>query len=135
MLNRSDDFARLIGRLLIASLFLPSGVAKLLDFSTFVSSLAAKGLPYPALWAVAGVAAELGGAIALVVGFLPRWTALALIAFTAAATWTTHRYWTFEGPARRQQEIHFYKNLAIIGGLCFYFAAGSGAWSWRRRTD
>jgi putative oxidoreductase len=128
--NRSDDIALLVGRLLMASLFLPSGFRKAMGFAGFSASL--KGLPYPELWAFAAVAAELGGGLALVIGFLPRWTAAVLIAFTAVATWRAHRYWTFSGPARAPQEIQFFKNLAISGGLLFYFVSGPGNWSWRR---
>ena len=49
MLSRSEDAALLLGRLFIAALFLPSGFAKLMAFSTFAASLAAKGVPYPVL--------------------------------------------------------------------------------------
>ena len=45
MLTRSEDAALLFGRLLIAALFLPSGFNKLMTFSAFAASLAAKGLP------------------------------------------------------------------------------------------
>ena len=138
MLSRGDDLALLVGRVLIAALFLPSGFIKLMSFSKFAASLAAKGLPYPEVWAVLAVAVELLGPLALIVGIVPRWTALALLAFTVMATWTTHRYWTFGGAARHQQHVQFYKNLAIMGGLLFYFACGPGAWSLRgglgRRT-
>ena len=81
---------------------------------------------------MAAVIVELAAGLALVIGVLPRWSALALIAFTAMATWLAHRYWTFAAPARRQQEIQFYKNLAIIGGLLFYFVSDPGRWSWKR---
>ena len=132
MLNRADDLALFVGRLLMAALFLPSGYHKLTGFSAFAASLGPKGLPYPEVWAVLAIAIEILGPIALILGVLPRWTALVLIAFTAMATWTTHLYWTFEGAAYRQQQIQFFKNLAIIGGLLFYFASGPGALSLRR---
>jgi putative oxidoreductase len=129
--NRSDDVALLVGRLLMASLFLPSGFNKAMEFGRFTASLAGKGLPYPELWAFAAVAAELGGAIALVLGVWPRWAAVALIAFMAFSTWTTQRNWSFFGMLRGQQDA-FFKNLAIIGGLLFYYVSGPGSWSWRR---
>jgi putative oxidoreductase len=129
--NRSDDVALLVGRLLMASLFLPSGLYKAMEFGRFSASLVGKGLPYPELWAIAAVAAELGGAIALVLGVWPRWAAAILIAFMAFTTWTTQRFsLPFPGPARGQDG--FYKNVAIIGGLLFYYVSGPGSWSWRR---
>ena len=53
MFNRSDDVALLVGRLLMASLFLPSGLYKAMEFGRFSASLVGKGLPYPELWAIA----------------------------------------------------------------------------------
>jgi putative oxidoreductase len=67
--------------------------------------------------------------IALILGFAPRLSALLLIAFVIAASATTHRYWEFAEPARRAQEINFFKNIGILAGLCFYMVSGPGAWS------
>ena len=129
-MGRANDFVLLLGRLLMAALFLPSGISKALGFSGFAASLATKGLPYPEAWAAAAVAIEVLGPVALILGFLPRWTALLLIAFVVMASGTSHRYWEFtEAAARRAQEISFYKNVGIIAGLLFYFASGPGAWS------
>src|ERR1700704_809812 len=132
-MDRANDLVLLIGRLLMAALFLPSGITKLLGFSGFAASLATKGLPYPEAWAAAAIAIEVLGPIALIVGFLPRWTALLLIAFVVMASGTTHRYWEFtEAAARRTQEVNFYKNVGIVAGLLFYFVSGPGAWSFGR---
>ncbi len=129
---RVDDLALLLGRLLIAALFLPSGISKLMTFSQFAASLGQRGVPYPDVLAGLGVAVEVLGPIALILGIWPRLTALAMIAFVASATLVSHRYWEFtDEAARRAQEINFYKNLGIIGGLLFYFAAGSGAFALR----
>jgi putative oxidoreductase len=63
----------------VTALFLPSGSNKLMTFSAFTASLAAKGVPYPT--AVAGVltAADFLDPLALIIGLWPRWTALAQI--------------------------------------------------------
>ena len=131
--SRINDLALLIGRLLVAALFFPSAFDKIRIFGAFTASLS-RTFPHPELWAVAAIALEIGAGVALVLGVLPRWTALALVGFTIIATWIAHRFWMFDGPVRRQQEIHFYKNLAITGGLCFYFVAGAGRWKWRRAS-
>jgi putative oxidoreductase len=137
-MNRVNDAVLFVGRLLLATLFLPSGINKALGFAAFSASLAAKGLPYADGWAIAAVAIEVLGPIALILGVVPRWTALALIAFVIMATATTHRYWEFaDAAARRAQEINFYKNVGIVAGLLFYFVSGAGAWSlagWLGRT-
>jgi putative oxidoreductase len=135
MMNHINDAALLIGRFLLAGLFLPSGISKAMGFAAFSASLTAKGLPYADAWAVAAVVIEVLGPIALILGVVPRWTALALIAFVIMATATSHRYWEFaDAAARRAQEINFYKNAGILAGLLFYFVSGAGAWSvagWR----
>ena len=129
MLTRSEDAALLIGRVLIAALFLPSGYSKLMAFSSFATSLASKGIPFPEIVAGLLVAAELLGPLALIIGLWPRWTAVALIGFTAAMLWLTY------GPSmtglilRPRQNVDLFQNLAIIGGLLFYFGSGPGGWS------
>ena len=134
-MHQVNDAFVLLGRLFLAALFLPSGISKAMGFSTFAASLAAKGLPYSEVWAAAAVAIEVLGPIALILGVVPRWTSLVLIAFVIMATATTHRYWEFtDAAARRAQEINFYKNGGIVAALLFYFVSGAGAWSfagWR----
>ncbi len=56
----------------------------------------------------------------LALGRAPRLSALALAASLVPTTLAGHAYWTIEDPAaRKQQRIHFHKNLALIGGLLF----------------
>ena len=130
MFSRGEDAALLLGRLCVAALFLPSGVNKLLTFSSFAASLGTKGLPYPTVL----VAAEVLGPLALIVGAWARWTAVALVAFTAVTLWIAHRHSGFGALLRPRQSVEFYRTLAIIGGLLFYFGSGPGAWSWRGGT-
>src|SRR4051794_10836179 len=121
--------ALLIGRVFVAALFLPSGFHKLMTFSAYAASLKAKGLPFAVLWAVVLVAAEVLGPLALIIGAWPRWTALALVAFTAVMLWVSHRSSLVSAVFRPRQNAEVYRNLAIMGGLLFYFASGPGAWS------
>ena len=129
MLNRSEDCALFFGRLLVAALFLPSGLSKLMAFSSFASSLAAKGIPYPTVIAGIMVAAEFLGPLALLVGLWPRWTALALIGFTGASLWMAYGQSGLNMLLRPQQSVELFERLAIIGGLLFYFSSGPGGWS------
>ena len=131
MFSRGEDLALLLGRLFVAVLFLPSGFHKLMTCSAYAASLKAKGLPLPVLWAVVLVAAEVLGPLALIVGAWPRWTALALVAFTAVTLWASHRASLAGAVFRPRQNGEFYRTLAIMGGLLFYFASGPGAWSWK----
>ena len=129
-MERTNDALLLLGRLLLATLFLPSGIGKLFEFQTFAARPSLQALPFGGTaWAAAAVAIEVLVPIALIIGFAPRLSALLLMAFVIAATATTHRYWEFTEPARRAQEINFFKNVGILAGLCFYMASGPGAWS------
>ena len=126
--------ALLMGRVFVAALFLPSGFHKLMTFSAYAASLKAKGLPFAVLWAVVLVAAEVLGPVALIIGAWPRWTALALVAFTAVTLWVGHRSSLMGAVVRPRQNAEFYRTLAIMGGLLFYFASGPGTWSWKGGT-
>jgi len=87
------------------------------------------GLPYPDLLAALAVAAALLGPVALILGVAPRITALLLIGFTLVASLISHAFWTFPAEAQAAQQTQFFKNLAIVGGLLFYFVSGAGAFS------
>ena len=130
MLSRTDDAARFVARLAVAALFLPVGIGKLTNLDGFTAMLAGKGVPYPDLVAMLGVAAEVLGPVALILGVAPRLTALLLIGFTLVASLLSHSFWTFADAAQAaQQQTQFFKNLAIAGGLLFYFTSGAGAFS------
>src|SRR3954453_2357759 len=66
MTTRTNDVALLAARLAVAALFLPAGIGKLSGLSGFTAMLARKGVPYPDLLAMLGVAAEILGPIALI---------------------------------------------------------------------
>ncbi len=132
MLNQKEDIALLIGRLFVASMFLPSGIDKLMNFSKFTAFLAGKGFPYAKVWAVLGVAVEVLGSLTLVVGAYAQWTAAALILFTCVMTWAAHKWSVFDVAVRQPQSASFYRNVAVVAGLLFYFVSGPGNFSWRR---
>jgi putative oxidoreductase len=129
VLKRGDDAALLLGRMLVAALLLPTGIDKLLHFSRVVASFAARGLPYPKVWAGLDVAIEVLGPVALIVGLWPRWTALVLIGLTVLSMWTTYRFGMFGAPFRQPQSVQAMKSFAVIAGLLFYAVSGPGAWS------
>jgi len=132
VLNQKEDIALLIGRLFVAAMFLPSGVDKLMNFSKFAGSLAAKGFPYAKVWAVAATGIEVLGSLALIVGSYAQWTAAALILSTCVMTWAAHKWSVFDVAIRQPQHAGFYRNVAVIAGLLFYFVSGPGNFSWRR---
>ena len=60
----------------------------------------------------------------------------ALALFTLVATFAAHRFWEFDGAQVANQMNHFFKNLAIVGGMVILAATGPGPLSVdaKRRT-
>lgn len=129
-----SDLGLLIGRLLVAPMFLVGAWGKLgwPPGAGIAGLLAAKGIPFPGLAAAAGTIVELVAPILLIVGILTRWAAASLAAFTLAATWLVHRWWTLPVEQQGLQQILALKNLAIIGLLVLIVLAGSGRFALKR---
>jgi putative oxidoreductase len=134
--ERNRDGVLLLARILLAAIFVPSGFGKLMGFEGFAASLAAKGLPLPLLWAVAGVAAEFGGSLLILFGLGTRLLAPVMVIFVAFAAVLSHPFWATDAEHYQAQYINFMKNIAIMGGYLALFVAGPGAISldgWLRR--
>ena len=119
----------LVGRLLLALLFLPAGISKIGGFAGTVGYIASKGLPMPSVAAVIAIIVEVAGGLALMAGFGTRWAALALAAFTVVATFLFHNFWAMPAEQVMVQQLMFFKNIAVVGGLLVLVAHGAGAWS------
>ena len=119
----------LVGRLLLALLFLPAGISKIGGFAGTVGYIASKGLPMPSVAAVIAIILEIVGAVALIAGFGTRWAALALAGFTLIATFLFHNFWAMPAGQVMMQQLMFFKNIAVVGGLLVLAAHGAGAWS------
>ena len=128
----SSDIALLLARITFAALFAVSGLRKLMDLPTFAASLVKRGVPYADVLAPIGAGVEFIAGLAVLIGFQTRLAALALIVFTIIATLIGHRFWEFEGQARQMQQSHFFKNLAIIGGLFALWVSGGGRFALER---
>jgi len=128
-----QSLALLFGRVLLAVVFVISGYSKIGNFAGTVSYVASKGLPLPEAAAVLAIVVELGAGVLLVLGLKTRWAALALAAFTAAATYYFHAFWAMPEARKMIETLMFQKNLAIIGGLLVLAVAGAGAFSIDRR--
>ena len=128
-MNPMQNPLALIGRLLLAYLFIPAGLGKISGFAGTAGYIASKGLPMPEVGAVLAILAELGCGILLLIGFKTRWAALALAVFTLAAAFFFHNYWAVPAEQVMAQRINFNKYLAIAGGLLLLAAFGAGAFS------
>ena len=129
MNNSTQNTVAVVGRILIALIFVLSGFSKIGGFDGTVGYIASKGLPLPALGAVIAIVVELFGGIALILGLYTRWVALAMALFTLAAAVFFHNFWGVPADQMMNQNIHFMKNISMIGGLLTVFAFGAGAFS------
>ena len=129
MSNALQNPVSLAGRILLAVLFLPAGIGKLTGFAGTVGYIASVGLPLPQAAAAIALIVEIVGGIALIVGFNTRIAALVLSIFTLVASIFFHNFWTLPADQQMMQQIMFFKNIAVIGGLLTLAAWGAGAWS------
>lgn len=119
----------LAARLLLALLFLPAGIGKLTGFEGTVGYISSAGLPLPEVGAALALTVEILGGLALVAGFGTRIAALVLAVFTLAASYFFHNYWTLPADQQFVQQLLFFKNVAVTGGLLALVAFGAGGWS------
>ena len=117
----SSDLLALVGRVLIAAIFILSGASKVADPTGTIAYIGSAGLPLPQLAFVAAAAVELVGGLALVLGYRTRLAGLVLAIFSLLAALTFH-----SALSDQNQFIHFFKNVAMAGGLLQVVAFGAG---------
>lgn len=115
------DATALVGRILLAVLFLLAGIGKLTTAEATTDYIASVGLPLPEIVYYLTVALELLGGLALIVGYKTRYVALALGLFSIAAAAIFHN-----NLADQMQMTMFLKNFAIAGGMFMLALYGPG---------
>lgn len=125
----TQNLFALVGRALIALLFVPAGLSKIAGFAGVAGYIASKGVPLPEVCAAIAIAAELGLGLLLLVGWQARWAALGLAVFTAVITPIFHNFWAVDAAQKMMQQQAFFKNFAVVGGLLVIAAFGAGRWS------
>jgi putative oxidoreductase len=124
-----QDTLALIGRILIAAFFVPSGFGKLTHFAGTVGYISSAGVPLPEVCAAIAIAVELGLGLLLLVGWQARWVALGMAIFVLVITPIFHHYWSVPAAQLAAQKGNFTKNMAILGGLLAFAAFGAGRFS------
>ena len=119
-----NNLAALAGRILIAMIFLLSGIDKFVHYSGTLGYMKGAHLPFPEVLLVVSGAVEILCALAIIAGWNTRAAAWVMVAWMIPVTLIFHN------PAAGQDAmIHFMKNVAITGGLLALAAFGPGAWS------
>jgi len=116
------DLALLAGRVLLSAMFILGGWSKIGGYAGTAAYMASQGVPGGLLPLV--ILTELGGGLAILLGFQTRLVALLLAGFTVIASLIFHMNW-----AQMPQYLMFMKNMAVAGGFLALFAAGAGRYS------
>jgi putative oxidoreductase len=109
----------LLGRILLASLFLLSGVGKITAYAATAGYMASAGVPGALLPLVIGL--EVLGSIAIIAGWNTRTVAVLLAGFSVVSGVLFHSNF-----ADQIQMIMFLKNLSIAGAFLLLAANGAG---------
>jgi len=129
-MNFQNKYLPLVGRILMAAIFVMSGIGKIANPAATIGYISAMGLPFPELGLAAAIAIEVVGGLLLVAGFYTRPVALALAAFSIVTGLIFH-----SAIADQNQMIHLMKNFAMAGGLLQIAAFGAGSLSLDARRN
>lgn len=127
--NGNPGVVPLIGRILVAVIFIMGGIGKLAAPGPTQGYIAAMGLPLPVLAYAGAVIIELGGGLLLLLGYRTKIVAAVLAAFCVVTALVFHH-----ALGDQNQMIHFLKNFAMAGGLLQFVAFGAGTIGLDSRT-
>jgi putative oxidoreductase len=125
--NTFQNLAELAGRVLLAALFLVTGLGKIGGYAATAGYMASVGVPGALLPLV--IATEVLGAAAIIIGWKTQIIAFMLAGFTLLSALIFHANF-----ADQTQMIMFLKNLSIAGGFLLLVANGAGRFSLDRRA-
>ncbi|GAC1394530.1 MAG: hypothetical protein NVS4B11_13100 [Ktedonobacteraceae bacterium] len=107
-----------LGHTLLASMFITGGYGAFSQPDGRAKKVDQAGIPLPRQATILNGGAMVIAGTALAVGFLPKLAAIILLGTLIPTTFVGHPFWQEETPqGRANQQIHFTKNLAMIGGL------------------
>ena len=130
------DTIQLLSRILISTVFIIFGYLQFTNIAGYTAnpnvvkfSGMIGGLLSPVVIAYLVAAIDLFGGLCVLVGYKARWASIALLIFVILTLFVAHNFWVMEGATRTANQVNFYKNLAIMGGLLLIFAHGPGRYS------
>jgi putative oxidoreductase len=127
MNNVTREWGPVIGRFLIAILFLMAGISKIPGWDGTAAYMASKGVPMVGVALAITVAVEILASIMIIVGFKARYAAAAILIWLIPVTFMMHDFWNVaDAMQQRMQMIMFNKNVAIMGALLLIMAFGPG---------
>jgi putative oxidoreductase len=134
MTDMAKKFGPLAGRILLAALFLISGIGKIGGFAGTAGYMASKGLPMVNVLVAISIVVEIGAALMIIAGFKARLGATALLLWMIPVTFIFHNFWALPDGQQMIEQINFMKNLGLMGGMLYIMAFGSGPISLRQEV-
>jgi putative oxidoreductase len=125
-MNSSNNIISLSGRILLSVIFILSGVNKLFAFKMYSGWAAGAGLPVPPVAIAIAATIEILGGLAILAGFQTSIAAWIVFLYLAPTTFLFHHFWAMDGMNRIDNQVHFLKNVAMMGGLLILAANGPG---------
>ena len=122
-----EKTSQLVARILLGHIFLIAGLGKIAGYADTQGYMDAMGVPGLLLPLV--ILLEVGGGLAVIIGWQTKWASIALAVFTVVTAVIFHSNF-----ADQTQMIMFMKNLAITGGLMLLASHGAGAYSLDNRN-
>jgi putative oxidoreductase len=119
-MDAASPYLKLAGRVLLAVMFIHSGIGKIFGYGGTAEHMTQNGVPAMLLPLV--ILTELGGGLCVLLGLWTRYAAIALAGFCVLAALFFHYQ-----PDDMMQMINFMKNITIAGGFLVLAGAGPGA--------
>src|SRR5262249_16399510 len=116
----------LVGRILLALIFVIAGISKLADPSRTVANMASHGIPLAHVLVFGAIGVELIGGLLVMAGWHGRLAALVLCVYTLTLALIFHPYWAASGAEAGTQHALFFGHLSMMGGMLFVAAYGPG---------
>ena len=120
------EWAPVVGRIMLALIFLTSGLSKISGFEGTAGYMASKGVPLVNIALVLTIIIEVGGAAMIILGYKARIGAAALFLWMIPVTLIMHNFWALPEAAKQIQMSMFMKNISMMGGMLLIIAFGSG---------
>jgi putative oxidoreductase len=134
-----SDALNLVSRILLSVVFIVYGYLAFADVNAWMKfnqaalkrffDMVAGGMAPPTWFGYLIAAIQLVGGLAILVGVKTRWVAYAFVVYLILIVFFAHNFWDMQGAARGANMAHFYKNLAIMGGLLMLALHGAGRYS------
>ena len=124
----ASEAAFVVGRALFAVVVGYLAAGNLLDLDAAVGYAQSKGAPLASITVPLGSLGLVAGALAVLTGVYPLAGAVAVVAFLLPITVVMHDFWTMTGQDRQNEQIHFLKNVGLIGVALIVAALTAVPW-------